>query len=42
MKFIYYLIHWINGCKDEDLEWFKDKKAVCRKCGRVYFAFKKW
>jgi len=33
---------YITGCPDEDLEWFKDKQATCKKCGRVYFAFKAW
>ena len=29
----------INGCKDEDLDWFKNAKGTCRKCGRVYFGW---
>ena len=39
MKLIYYILHSFTGCPDSDLDWFKDKKATCRKCGRVYFNF---
>ena len=39
MKFLYFILHYFVDCKDEDLEWFKDKKATCTKCGRVYFNF---
>jgi hypothetical protein len=39
MKFVYFIIHSFIECPDKDLEWFKDKKATCRKCGRVYFNF---
>jgi uncharacterized OB-fold protein len=39
MRFLYYIIHSFTECPDEDLEWFKDKKATCKKCGRVYFNF---
>ncbi len=41
MKLLYYLLHSFYECPDEDLEWFKDKKAECKKCGRVYFKFTK-
>jgi hypothetical protein len=41
MSIFYYLLHALTGCKDEDLAWFKDKKATCRKCGRIYFNFMK-
>jgi hypothetical protein len=37
LKFIYYIIHTFIKYPDEDLEWFKDKKATCKKCGRTYF-----
>jgi len=37
MWLIYFIIHTFTGCKDEDLNWFKDKKATCKKCGRIYF-----
>jgi len=39
MKLFYFILHGITGCKDEDLDYFKDKKAVCKKCGRTYFIF---
>lgn len=39
MRFIYYIIHSFMECSDVDLKWFKDKKATCQKCGRVYFNF---
>lgn len=39
MKILYYILHIFTPCKDEDLEWFKDKQATCKKCGRVYFNF---
>lgn len=42
MKTLYYIFHFFSGCSDKDLEWYKDKKAVCNKCGRVYFNFKKY
>ena len=37
MKFLYYILHSIFTCKDEDLEWYKDKAAICKKCGRITF-----
>lgn len=40
MQFLYFILHYFTGCKDDDLDWFKDKKATCRKCGRVFFNFK--
>ena len=39
MKLIWFILHSFQDCKDEDLEWFKDKKATCKKCGRTYFQF---
>ncbi len=41
MKFLYFILHAITGCHNDDLDYFKDKKGVCRKCGRTYFLFKK-
>jgi hypothetical protein len=41
MNIFYYILHTFTDCKDEDLDWFKDKKATCRKCGRIYFNFMK-
>lgn len=41
MKLFYYILHFFTACPDKDLEWFKDKKATCRKCGRTYFCFKR-
>ena len=40
MKFLYFILHGIVGCND-DLEYFKNYKAVCRKCGRNYLIFHK-
>ena len=40
MNIIYFIIHIFTGCPDDDLEWVnKDKRAICKKCGRVYFNF---
>lgn len=39
MKIIWYIIHTFNECPDEDLEWYKDKMSICKKCGRLYFKF---
>lgn len=40
MKTLYYILHYFTGCNDEDLDWYKNLSATCRKCGRVYFNFK--
>jgi len=40
MQIFYWILHIITGCPEKDLDWFKDKKATCRKCGRVFFNFK--
>ena len=42
MRFIYYIIHSFTGCPREDLMWYRDKKATCKKCGRVYFKFERY
>jgi hypothetical protein len=42
MKFWYYIVHIFTGCPDDDLEWFKDKKATCKKCGRIHFVFTRY
>ncbi|WP_291643509.1 hypothetical protein [Clostridium sp.] len=43
MKFIYYIIHTIIGCKEEDLEYkFNGNLGICSKCGRKHFIFKKY
>lgn len=39
MELFYFILHFFTGCKDEDLDWFKNKKATCKKCGREYFNF---
>ena len=42
MKIIYYILHTFTNCPDDDLDWFKDAKGTCRKCGRNYFRFVKF
>ena len=42
MKLLYFILHGITGCKNENLESFRDKKTTCRKCGRTYFIFQKY
>lgn len=39
MKIIYYILHTFSPCKDDDLDWFKNNRGVCKKCGRVYFGW---
>lgn len=41
LKFIYYILHTFTGCDDSDLEWFKNNKGTCTKCGRIYFGWSK-
>jgi hypothetical protein len=41
MNIFYYIIHTFTGCPDESLEWFKNKKSTCKKCGRVTYHFYK-
>lgn len=42
MRLIYYIIHTFTGCPRDNLTWYRDKKATCRKCGREYFQFRKY
>ena len=43
MKLIYYFIHLLIGCPEEDLDYrFHKHQGVCRKCGRVHFIFNKY
>lgn len=39
MKILHFIIHSFKECPDNDIEWFKNKKGTCKKCGRVYFNF---
>lgn len=39
MQFIWFIIHAFTNCKESDLDWFKNKRGTCKKCGRVHF---KW
>ena len=39
MKLFYYLLHTFMECPDEDLKYFKDAQATCKKCGRIHFIF---
>ena len=39
MKLIWFILHSFKECSDKDLEWFKNVKGTCKKCGRVYFNF---
>lgn len=42
MQIIYYIIHTISGCPDADLEYFKNKKVTCKKCGRTSYIFMRY
>lgn len=31
-----------SGCEEKDLEYYKDKKCTCKKCGRTQFIFQQY
>jgi len=39
-RFIYYIIHGITGCKEEDLNRLNHgSRSICSKCERKYFRY---
>jgi hypothetical protein len=38
-RLFYYILHTFIECPDDDLEWYKNAKGTCRKCGREFFRF---
>ena len=35
-KLFYYILHTFIDCPDADLDYFKNSKATCKKCGREH------
>lgn len=40
MKLLYFILHGITGCKNEDSECFKDKKLLVKNVDELILYFK--